>query len=91
MCPLCPPAEDLYLAPELAVLAALDATVECALRALVAAHPYDHDRNDKHAPPERLAARALADAGFHLVAAINRYRLAVALARRSHHDDRLPF
>jgi len=44
--PLWPPAEDLCRDPVLAILAALDATLTIATRALIAAHPYanDHER-----------------------------------------------
>ena len=77
-----PRVDDLYAAPELAVLAVLEAALEVSLIALLAADP-DDDGNE-HPTPLRRAARALADAARILDAAINRYRLALALAKENH-------
>jgi hypothetical protein len=79
---------DLYAAPELAVLAVLEAGVDVALVALIAAHP---DDDDDPVPPERRAARQLIEAARDLASAVNRYRLALARARDRERDELLPF
>ncbi len=85
-----PRIDDLLAAPELAVLAVLEAAVDVTLLALLAADPLDEGH--EIAPPERHAARSLADAARHVAAAVARYRLALALARqRDRDDDALPF
>ncbi len=85
-----PRVDDLLAAPELAVLSVLEAAVDVTLLALLAADPFDE--GDGIASPERHAARALADAARHVAGAVNRYRLALALARlRERDDDDLPF
>lgn len=81
--------EDLYAAPELAVLAVLEAAVDVSLVALVAAHPDDHELEDDPPLPERVAARALVAAVRDVVDAVNRYRLALSRARDR--DRLLPF
>jgi hypothetical protein len=85
-----PSVVDLYAAPELAVLAVLEAGVDVALVALVAAHPEDLDDEDP-APHERRAARQLIEAARDLASAVNRYRLALACARDRERDGLLPF
>lgn len=80
---------DLYAAPELAVLAVLEAGVDVALVALIAAHPDDDD--DDAIPPERRAARQLIEMARDLASAVNRYRLALARARDRERDELLPF
>ncbi len=79
-----PRVDDLYAAPELAIL---EAAVDVSLIALLAADP--DDEGDDHPPPQRRAARALADAARNVDAAVNRYRLALALAKepRDRADD----
>lgn len=80
---------DLYAAPELAILAVLEAGVDVALVALIAAHPDDDD--DDPIPPERRAARHVIEAARDLASAVNRYRLALACARDRERDELLPF
>jgi len=84
-----PRVEDLYAAPELAVLAVLEAAVDVSLVALVAAHPDDHELEDDPPPPERVAARALVEAVRNVADAVNRYRLALRLSRDR--DRIMPF
>lgn len=84
-----PRVEDLYAAPELAVLAVLEAAVDVSLVALVAAHPDDHELEDDPPPPERVAARALVEAVRDVADAVNRYRLASRLSRDR--DRIMPF
>lgn len=87
-----PRVEHLYAAPELAVLAVLEAAVDVALVALIAAHPDDDDDlDDDPIPQERRAARALIDAARDVASAVNRYRLALILARDRDRNDLLPF
>ena len=86
-----PTPEELGDAPELAVLALLDANLELALRALVAAHPAlgDPDRPAwtlDHSPSGRAAETFLARAkGLHR--ALETYRDAVALHRDTFPHD----
>jgi hypothetical protein len=84
-----PRVEDLYAAPELAVLAVLEAAVDVSLVALVAAHPDDHELEDDPPQPERVAARALVVAVRVVGEAVNRYRLALSRARDR--DHLMPF
>ena len=84
-----PRVEDLYAAPELAVLAVLEAAVDVSFVALVAAHPDDHEPEDDPPPPERVAARALIVAVRNVTDAVNKYRLALTRAR--HRDRLMPF
>lgn len=79
---------DLYAAAELAILAVLEAGVDVALVALIAAHP---DDDDDPIPPERRAARHVIEAARDLASAVNRYRLALARARDRERDELLPF
>ena len=83
-----PSVDELYAAPELAVLAVLETTVDVALVALVAAHPDDFY---EPCPPERRAARALVEAARNVASAVNRYRLALVCARDRERDELLPF
>jgi hypothetical protein len=86
-----PTPEELEEAPELAVLALLDANLEIALRALVSAHPQlaDPDRPAwtlDHSPSGRAAENFLARAkGLHRT--LETYRDAVALGRNTFLDD----
>jgi len=84
-----PRVEDLYVAPELAILAVLEASVDVALVALVAAHPDDHELEDDPPAPEKLAARALVAAIRDVADAVNRYRLATSRGRDR--DNLMPF
>lgn len=84
-----PSVVDLYSAPELAVLAVLEAAIDVALIALIAAHPDDVD--DDSVSPESRAAHALVEDARDVAAAVNRYRLALACARERERDDLLPF
>lgn len=86
-----PAVDELYAAPELAVLAVLETTVDVALVALVAAHPDDFYDDDAPCPPERRAARALVEAARDVASAVNRYRLALVCARDRERDELLPF
>jgi hypothetical protein len=90
---LAPRLDDLYGAPQLAALAILEAAADVTVAAVLAAHPLDHhELDDDHSPlPERRAASALVDAARTVAAAINRYRLALVLARERERDDILPF
>lgn len=85
-----PRVDDLYAAPELAVLALLEASVHVAILALGAAHPEMQDLDDYDKEPHELrAAVAILDAARILGENINRYRLAIVLASRR--DELLPF
>lgn len=83
-----PLVNELHAAPELAVLAALEATADVAVRALVAAHPEIQDHAQDESDEIRQAI-AILHATSTLASAINRYRLALALAKR--HFDHWPF
>ena len=85
-----PRLDDLYSAPELATLAVLEAAADVAVVALLAAHP-DDDGLDDHPAADVLAARALVDAARDVATSVNRYRLALVLARERARDDLLPF
>jgi hypothetical protein len=84
-----PRVEDLYAAPELAVLAVLEAAVDVSLVALVAAHPDEHELEDDPPPSERVAARALVVAVRVVADAVNQYTLALSRARDR--DRLMPF
>ena len=93
-----PTPDELAHAPELAILAALDQTLDLVVRALVCAHP-------ELADPERpywlrqasrwtTAAEALADQTADMKQALIAYREAVEIRRQdkaSEHPDDLPF
>ena len=86
MSPTRPPApEPLDEAPELAILAALDHTLELALRALVAAHPQLGDTEcpawARDPSPARYAAERILATATPLATAIDAYRRAVATRR----------
>jgi hypothetical protein len=79
-----PWADDLRLAPELGILATLEATLATTIEMMVASHPEigdggfgpaDGDGNDVDI--DVAAALVLARLAAELVAAINRYRLAL--------------
>ncbi len=86
--PLWPPPEDLCRDPVLAILAALDATLTIAIRALIAAHPYANDDerpywakpelspSDRVAPDIVMIARRLQDA-------LESYRNAIVIELRA--------
>jgi hypothetical protein len=81
--------EQLWVAPELACLAVLDAAIDMAILAIAAVHPELQDQ--EHAEPTaalRAATLVIEDARA-LGAALTRYRLVL----RRHHDraDDLPF
>lgn len=86
-----PRLDDLYSAPELAALSILEAAADVAVVALLAAHPDDDDELDADSPLEQRAASNLVDAARDVAAAVNRYRLALVLARARRRDDLLPF
>jgi hypothetical protein len=86
----CPTVDEVYAAPQLGVLALLEAAVDVALVALVAAHP-DDEPEPADVPLERRAARNVVAAAGTLSTALDRYRLAVARARERDRDDQLPF
>lgn len=79
---------EVYDAPQLAVLAVLEAALDVAEVTLVAAHPYDLDLDDPRVDDR--AGRALVAAVQEVAAAVARYRLALALTRDGHEGD-LPF
>jgi hypothetical protein len=72
-----PPDNDLCVAPELAILTALEASLAIAARVLNIAHTEifapGHDRTDP-SPDTCAAAEIIAEAA-HLITTINRYRL----------------
>jgi len=87
-----PQPDDLERDPVLAILAALDATIVIAIRALIAAHPYVNDDerpywvkpelspSDRVAPDIVMIARRLLDA-------LESYRNAIVLKHRPSPDD----
>ena len=85
-----PRLDDLHSAPELATLSLLEAAADVAIMALLAVHP-DDDALDGDPPAERRAACDLLDAARHVTASVNRYRLALVLARNRDRDELLPF
>ncbi len=85
-----PHVDDLYAAPELAVLAVLETNAHVAVIALGAAHPDLQDVDDADTEALKLhAAIAILDAARTLAETINRYRLAIVLAEQR--DELLPF
>lgn len=80
--------EQLLVAPELASLAVLEAVLDVASVALAAAWPELHDVDLCDHDEPRAALDVLRRAAD-LVAAINRYRLALVVADDRKHD--LPF
>jgi len=91
MSPARPPTPiEIAHAPELAILAALDDTLDLALRALVAAHPPlgdpDCPRWTQDLSPTRAAADRLLAAARPLTHALDAYRRAVARPRRRDPD-----
>lgn len=79
---------EVYDAPQLAVLAVLEAALDVAAVALVAAHPDEPDPAD--VPFDDRAAHALIKAIRVAGAAIDRYRVALTLTRE-HGGADLPF
>jgi hypothetical protein len=86
--PRLPNVNDLHAAPELAVLAILETNAYVAVLALGAAHPDLQDLGDTDDLELRAAIDVL-DAARALADTINRYRLALALAKKR--DELLPF
>ena len=85
-----PHGDDLHAAPELAVLALLEAAASVAILALGVAYPEMQDLDDRGAQPDELrAAMAILDGTRLLGETINRYRLALVLAQK--YDELLPF
>ena len=88
--------EDITDAPELAILEAVDAALETALAAIIAANPelighdpYERVFDDTPAPPPRLyAADAIIYQTHAMRSAIDRYRC--ALSFRSSDSGELP-
>lgn len=73
-----PFAGDLCFAPELAILAALEASLATTIQVLIAAHPELED----HVAPEEITidvdtAAKLSRQAAELIATINTYRLAI--------------
>jgi hypothetical protein len=85
-----PWADDLRLAPELAILATLEAALATAIEMMVASHPeigdggIDTADDDADDDDDVAAAVVLARHAAELIAAINSYRLALF------HGDDLP-
>lgn len=74
-----PPDADMCVAPELAILAVLEVSLATAARVLNIAHTEILAPGDARYPPyldTRVAAEIIAEA-THLIATINRYRLAL--------------
>jgi predicted RNA-binding Zn ribbon-like protein len=74
-----PADEDLCVAPELAILTALEASLAIAAKVLNIAHTEILAPGDRRCDPSldtRVAAEIIAEAA-HLIATINRYRLAL--------------
>ncbi len=88
---LWPTPNELAHAPELAVLAALDTTLEIALRALVAAHPALADPERPYwtleESPTGSAANVLLGRAKAMLKALAAYRRAAALRRDPIPDD----
>ena len=88
---------DLFDAPELAAVEALAAVLDIAVAAVVAANPelLDAERLDARGPPSAQAwiADAIVSHAHALGTALDRYRVAVELARNSplHATDDVPF
>jgi len=86
-----PRVTDLYVAPELGVLAVLEAALDVAIVAIVAAHPDDHELEDDPPAPERVAARTLLRTVRIAASAVNQYRLALSIERARERDRLMPF
>lgn len=92
-----PTPDEIDGAAELAILAALDHTLELALRALVAAHPQLGDSDcpswARDAAPARAAADRVLAAAVHLTHALEAYRRALPRSprRRTDPDPDLSF
>jgi len=84
-----PTYEQLLAAPELASLAVLEAVLEITGVALAAAWPELHDLDLACEHDEPRAALEVLQRASDLIAAINRYRLALVRARDRQYD--LPF
>ena len=85
-----PQADDLHAAPELAVLALLEATADVAVISLGVAYPEIQALDDFDEPLELREALAIMGIASALIAAINRYRIFLVLAHKED-DDRIPF
>jgi hypothetical protein len=72
-----PRADELRLAPEMAILAALEASLAATLQVLSAAHPEINDTNPRDYTIDVAVAARLSRRAVGLIATINRYRLAV--------------
>jgi hypothetical protein len=81
--------EQLLAAPELASLAVLEAALDVTGVALAAAWPELHDIDMAREHDEPRAALDVLRRAADLVAAVNRYRLVLAVAQHRKHD--LPF
>jgi hypothetical protein len=90
LAPPAPTIEQTTAAPELALLAVLEATLDVAVVALAAAWPELHCLDLEPDCPASRTAFEIVERAHHLAAAINRYRLALASAERRRYDD-LPF
>ena len=93
-----PTPDDLVDAPELAILAALENTLELVVRALVCAHPELADPERpywlRQASRVATAAENVVDLSVDMKHAITTYREAIEIRRRdeaSEHPDDLPF
>ncbi len=93
-----PTPDDLAHAPELAILAALECTLELVVRALVCAHPELADPERpywlRQASPVATAAETLVDETADMKQALIAYREAVETERRDNapeHPDDLRF
>jgi hypothetical protein len=84
-----PQCDDLRAAPELAVLAVLESNINVAVLALGAAYPEIQGLADLDESDDLRAALAIMDMARALGAAVNRYRLAIVVARER--DEPLPF
>ena len=90
-----PTPDDLRRDPELAILAALDHTLELAVYALVAIYP---DLTDSDRPVWRREDAAIDHAANHLVActeplrhAIGEFQTAIRRARQAEANEEFPF
>jgi hypothetical protein len=84
--------EDVAEAPELLVLASLDATLMAMRVAVIAAFPeLLRERGKEREPPLLAAARRLTDRAWLLEHAMRRYREELDYARPRHSIDDLPF
>lgn len=87
--------EDISVAPELAILEAVDAALDTALAAIVAANPellghdpFERDFADTPAPPPRLyAADAIVYQTHAMRSAIDRYRCALSFHLHGDAED----